>query len=135
MTCQNCHGNDFILDCLGEPISCPVCTDPDTRIIFGNSGTSSSMPRAEILEAAKKLITEDRHRQHGDAHITMKKIAQYWTTYRGVNINGSDGCMMMALLKIARQQFNSGSRDNYQDSAGYEALAWEISLREKSSSD
>ena len=35
------------------------------------------MERAVVLETVKQIICGDRARRHGDAHITMRKIAQY----------------------------------------------------------
>ena len=84
------------------------------------------MDRVEILEAARHLITEDRHHDHGDAHDTFHKIAVLWESYLDVPITVGDVALMMVLLKVARSQQNSKNFDNHVDIAGYAALAAEL---------
>jgi uncharacterized protein DUF6378 len=84
------------------------------------------MDRVEILDAARHLISEDRHRDHGDAHDTFRKIATLWESYLDVPITVSDVGLMMVLLKVARAQQNSKNFDNHVDIAGYAALAAEL---------
>ena len=120
MTCDECYGNHFIM-VSDESFPCPSCQGGQVK---------PPMERAVILETAKQIICGDRARKHGDAHLTMRKIAQYWTIYKGIKFTSADVCMMMVLLKTARQQMNPNEIDNYQDGAGYEALGWEIHARE-----
>ena len=85
------------------------------------------MIRAEILDAARQMVTEDRERDHGSPRITLGRVAALWESYLGMPITLTDVAWMMVLLKIARAQENSDNDDNFVDAAGYAALAAEMS--------
>ena len=87
--------------------------------------------RAEVLDAAKVLVTKDRAEQHGDMENNFAIIAEYWSTHLGFDVKPSDVGIMMALLKIARMKSNLAYKDNYEDGCGYLACAGEISIREQ----
>lgn len=88
------------------------------------------MQRAEVLEAAKVLVTKDRADQHGNMENNFATIAEYWSTHLGFQVMPADVGIMMALLKIARMKSNVAYRDNYEDGCGYLACAGEIAIRE-----
>ena len=119
MTCEICQGNDYYVDD-GERRNCPIC----------HNTKEPPLERAVILETAKAMICGERARKHGDVHVNMQQCAEFWTTYKGVNFTSSDVCMMMLLLKASRQKMNPSEVDNYQDGAGYMALAWEVHQKE-----
>jgi hypothetical protein len=93
------------------------------------------MNRAEILDAVKNTICNDRQDTYGnpeDAHAT---IACYWNEYlagRVIDVGGHDAitaqdvAVMMALLKIARHTMNQNHSDSLHDAIGYLAIAMEI---------
>ena len=72
MTCDECYGNDFIV-VNSEPVPCPACQGDQAKPPM----EEPPMERAVVLETVKQIICGDRARRHGDAHITMRKIAQY----------------------------------------------------------
>lgn len=79
-----------------------------------------------ILEEAQEIIYGDREKTYGRPERNLTAIAEMWNAYLA-NSNGSaitahDVCMMMMLLKIARQA-NAYKRDNLVDACGYAALA------------
>jgi hypothetical protein len=76
----------------------------------------------KISEEAVKLITGDRHDQHGDFRENFQTIANLWTSYLGVVIRPNQVALMMALLKIARSRANPAKRDNFVDMVGYVEL-------------
>lgn len=84
------------------------------------------MNRAEILDTAKRLVTADRERDHGDPHKTFEQIANLWTTYLDVPIVAHDVAVMMTLLKIARIKANPGNQDSFIDACGYLSLSAEL---------
>jgi Domain of unknown function (DUF6378) len=71
-----------------------------------------------ILEEAAEVLAGDRKEAYGDTHERCSVIAQYWTTYKGVEFTATDIPMMMILFKMAREQ-NKFKRDNLVDIAGY----------------
>lgn len=79
-----------------------------------------------ILEEAQSIIYGDREKTYGKPDKNLNCIAAMWTAYRHStgrdHITAHDVCMMMALLKIARQAHRY-KRDNLVDACGYLALA------------
>ena len=88
------------------------------------------MNRAEILDTAKEVITNDRQATHGSAEDNFGLIAAYWSAHLGRNIKPHDVAVMMTLLKLARAKANPKHVDNAIDAAGYSALAGEIGAGE-----
>jgi len=93
----------------------------------------TKMNRAEILDAVKKTICEDRQDVHGNPEDTHKLIANLWGEYL-VNrpawtdpyISAQDVAVMMCLFKIARHAMNPSHADNLHDLIGYAAIAAEL---------
>lgn len=85
--------------------------------------------RAEILDAAKKIVTGDREKQYGKPEDNFAVIAEFWTTYIGHPISSEDVAIMMALLKIARIRSGNYKTDSFVDGVGYLSLAAEIARR------
>lgn len=89
------------------------------------------MKRDEILETAKKIITEDRNDQYGEPEDNFELVAEYWDTYLGFEgITASDVAIMMALFKIARMSNKNYKEDTYVDAIGYLACGAEIESKE-----
>jgi hypothetical protein len=91
------------------------------------------MNRAEILDAVKKTICEDRQDVHGNPEDTHGLIGDLWQAYlwsRGYQhtgiIAGEDVAVMMCLFKIARHSVNPKHADNLHDLIGYAAIAAEL---------
>lgn len=91
--------------------------------------------RAEILEAAKKCVCQDRNDQYGEPENGFAVIASFWniyleTTYTQIEyssvIEPKDVAAMMALLKIARIAGGSAKADNWVDLCGYGACGGEL---------
>lgn len=86
-----------------------------------------------ITDEAKRIVTKDRHDQHGNAEDSFRMIAQFWMVYLehvnrkrpegGITIHPEDVAEMMSLLKKARKVCGYPSLDNYIDDVGYVALA------------
>lgn len=105
---------------VGTPTDTP--TAPDTP-------TDTPTTRAEILDAAKKIVTGDREQQYGKPEDNFAVIAEFWTTYIGHPISSEDVAIMMALLKIARIRSGNYKADSFVDGVGYLSLAAEIAGR------
>lgn len=76
-----------------------------------------------ILHEAELIIYGDREETYGQPDKNLTLIANLWREYLGVkNISAHDVCMMMVLLKVARQR-NTYKRDNLVDICGYAALS------------
>ena len=90
------------------------------------------MNTTDILQTAKKLVSESRHDKHGDKVINHENISRLWTGYiqnktkLNLVILPEDVANMMALLKIARTQAGQHNEDDYVDAVGYSAIAGEI---------
>lgn len=84
------------------------------------------MDRKECLDAAKQCVCSDRAQQYGSPAVNIKKIAELWTTYKGVEFSPKDVGVMMALLKIARISSGQSKDDNYIDACGYLSLSCEL---------
>ena len=84
------------------------------------------MDRKECLDAAKQCVCSDRDQQYGSPDVNMKKIAEFWTTYKGVEFSPKDVGVMMALLNIARISSGQSKDDNYIDASGFLSLSCEL---------
>lgn len=105
---------------VGTPTDTP--TDPDTP-------TDAPTTRAEILDAAKAIVTGEREKQYGSPEDNFAVIAEFWTTYIGHPISSEDVAIMMALLKIARIRSGNYKTDSFVDLCGYASIAAEIAGR------
>ena len=106
-------------------------TDPDTP-------TDTPTTRAEILDAAKKIVTGDREKQYGKPEDNFAVIARFWEVYLSercvgggaeVTLNPDDVAMLMALMKVARIMTGTFKGDSYIDACGYLSCAAEIAGR------
>jgi len=79
-----------------------------------------------ILEEADAIIYGDREQTYGRPDKNLNAIAAMWTAYLQSTerdyITAHDVCMMMILLKTARQA-HAFKRDNLVDVCGYAALS------------
>lgn len=105
---------------VSTPTDTPTATD---------TPTDTPTTRAEILDAAKKIVTGDREKQYGKPEDNFAVIAEFWTTYIGHPISSEDVAIMMALLKIARIRSGNYKTDSFIDGVGYLSLGGEISAR------
>ena len=84
------------------------------------------MNRSEILDTAKRYVTQDRAAQHGDAERNFGLIATYWSAHLDATVTASDVAVMMTLLKLARIKLNAANMDSWIDGCGYLACGGEI---------
>lgn len=115
--------DEHIVD-VNKKVSTPtdIPTETDTP-------TDTPTTRAEILDAAKRIVTGDREKQYGKPEDNFAVIAEFWTTYIGHPISSEDVAIMMALLKIARIRSGNYKADSFVDGVGYLSLAAEIAGR------
>lgn len=92
----------------------------------GRTNPINMSGRAQVLDAAKAAVTQDRQASYGPPEESFERIARLWSAYLGWTLQPSDVALMMALLKVARVQGNPAHRDNYVDLAGYAACGAEI---------
>lgn len=104
----------------GAPTDTPTETD---------APTDTPTTRAEILDAAKKIVTGEREKQYGSPEDNFDVIARFWSTYAGHSFTPVDVAMMMTLLKVARIKTGHYKADSYIDACGYLACAAEIAGR------
>lgn len=83
----------------------------------------------DVLEEARDLIRGDRAESYGEARASFQRIADFWSTYKGVQFTPKDVASMMILLKISRG-VTSSKRDNWVDILGYGALGCEMENKE-----
>lgn len=114
---------------VGTPTDTPTETD---------TPTDTPTIRAEILDAAKKIVTGDREKQYGKPEDNFAVIARFWEVYLSercvsggaeVTLNPDDVAMLMALMKVARIMTGTFKGDSYIDACGYLACAAEIAGR------
>lgn len=72
----------------------------------------------DITTEALGLLYGDRQDAYGSFEESFGRIAQFWTTYLGVEIMPTDVAQMMLLLKISRQK-HAHKRDNIIDQINY----------------
>lgn len=82
--------------------------------------------RQRVLKEAERCVCGGREQDYGKAEDSFKRIAEFWTTYKGVDFSAVDVAVMMALLKIARLAYDPQHMDNWVDLAGYAACGGEI---------
>lgn len=104
----------------GAPTDTPTATD---------TPTDTPTTRAEILDAAKAIVTGEREKQYGSPEDNFDVIARLWSTYAGHSFTPVDVAMMMTLLKVARIKTGHYKADSYIDACGYLACAAEIAGR------
>jgi len=75
-----------------------------------------------IATDAIELLEVQRQHDYGDAAENMKRIADLWGAYLGVEISRKDAAAMMALLKISRMR-GGYKRDSAVDAVAYVLLA------------
>lgn len=90
------------------------------------------MTRADILDEAKRIVTQDRNRQHGEPEDTFGLIAAYWSAHLDHPVSATDVAVMMTQLKLARLKASPGNRDNWLDGIGYLACGAEIAADARS---
>ena len=97
------------------------------------------MNRSQILDAAKEIITGDRHQQYGEAENNFARIAALWEVYlrdkvipfgNGITLDAADVGIMMTLFKIGRIMGGNYKADSFVDACGYLACAGEIEAME-----
>lgn len=80
-----------------------------------------------VVAEANKIIYGDREKTYGHPAKNLEAIATMWSTYlsskfnQPIKLDAHDVCMMMPLMKIAREA-NLRGRDNVVDIIGYSAL-------------
>ena len=109
---------------VGTPTDTPTATDAPT-----DTPTDTPTTRAEILDAAKAIVTGEREKQYGSPEDNFGVIARLWSTYAGHSFTPVDVAMMMTLLKVARIKTGHYKTDSYIDACGYLACAAEIAGR------
>ena len=82
--------------------------------------------RKRVLSEAEKCVCGQREKDYGTPEDNFGRIAEFWTTYMGVEFGTVDVAIMMALLKIARISENLQHMDSWVDLAGYAACGGEI---------
>lgn len=72
-------------------------------------------------------VLGNRSITHGALRKNMTQIAEFWSTYLGVEIKPDDVPQMMILAKISRRKLASTvDPDHTRDQAGYAAITWEL---------
>lgn len=117
--------SDFGLDEHIVDVNKKVSTPTDTPTAT-DTPTDTPTTRAEILDAAKKIVTGEREKQYGSPEDNFNVIARFWTTYAGHSFTPVDVAVMMTLLKVARIKTGHYKTDSYVDACGYLACAAEI---------
>jgi hypothetical protein len=77
---------------------------------------------AQVPEEAAEVLGS--RSTHGEAYKNHKQIADFWSTYLGVDIAAHQVAQMMVLMKVSRQSLGSIERDHYTDQAGYSGIGW-----------
>ena len=78
-----------------------------------------------------QYVMVDRQQDHGRPEDSFELIAQFWSSYLGIEVKDYQVAVMMGLLKIARMKFNPSNEDNHCDLAGYAACGAELATSAK----
>ena len=87
---------------------------------------SEPWTRQRVLREAEKCVCGKREQDYGTPEDNFGRIAEFWTTYMGVEFGPVDVAIMMALLKVARISENLQHMDSWVDGCGYLACGGEI---------
>lgn len=87
------------------------------------------MKREKILEKAKILISGERARHYGDAHMNHKRIAKLWSPILDKDITVEQVYACMIAVKLSRLIETPNHEDSWIDICGYAALAGEKNER------
>ena len=79
----------------------------------------------QILDEVTKILAQREREDYGPAKVMFDKIGMFWTEYTETSISSRDVAIMMALFKIARENYRP-KRDNIIDAIGYLVLASEL---------
>ena len=77
------------------------------------------------LESAIEVLAA-RGDDHGNFVELHERISQLWSAYLQTVVEPHQVAALMALLKIARSEFNASNEDNFVDLAGYGAIYAEL---------
>ena len=91
---------------------------------------SGPWTRKRVLSEAERCVCGQREQDYGTPEDNFGRIAEFWTTYMGVEFGTVDVAIMMALLKIARISENLQHMDSWVDGCGYLACGGEIAGKE-----
>jgi len=93
--------------------------------------------RGNILDEAKKLVSDDREADYGSAFESFNSIAELWSHFIrtkyliNIDLTAEDVGMLMVLLKVSRTATTQKFKlDSFIDIAGYAALAAEMGARD-----
>ena len=126
-TCPNCGDDCYRYDL--KRLLKEKKAETDKRVDKNEAQNHDCKTRAEILDAAKKIVTGEREKQYGKPEDNFAVISEFWTTYTGHPISPEDVATMMALLKIARIRSGNYKADSFIDGVGYLSIGGEISAR------
>tara|TARA_R100001163_G_C4981562_1_gene137511 strand:+ start:58 stop:417 length:360 start_codon:yes stop_codon:yes gene_type:complete len=107
---------------MAEQLELPFGDD----VSLGSRRIKKLFGRAEILDTAKKYVTQDRAAEHGNMEDNFSTIASYWSEHLDTKITAIDVAVMMALLKVARVKSNPHHVDNFVDGCGYLGCGGEL---------
>ena len=82
--------------------------------------------REYTLDTAKDCVMGSREQDYGSPENNFKTIAEFWTSYLGIDISAQQVADMMILMKISRIKNGGGTGDCYVDIAGYAACGNEL---------
>lgn len=85
--------------------------------------------REILLRDAITVVTKDRQAAHGLPEDSFALIAQFWSSYLGIEVSSPDVALMLGLLKTARLRYNPESADSWLDLAGYAACGFEAQAK------
>jgi hypothetical protein len=117
------------------PKTDPQCSDAELNLRAAVNWTPREPSiREQVLDEAKKYISQDRTNVYGSAEDNFSTIADFWTTYlwrRGLvdplqELAPYDVAMLCGLIKVARIANSPHHHDSYVDLAGYAACGAEV---------
>lgn len=78
-----------------------------------------------VLDEAGKIIAGDRRKTYGKSRESFGRIAQFWSSYLGIEVSPIDVANLMILMKVSRSK-GKFHRDSFVDICGYAALTEEL---------
>jgi hypothetical protein len=89
----------------------------------------ADLPRAEILDEAKRLITKERNNHYGPPTQDFRRAADILNALgfliQGQPIETHHIAMIQAAVKLSRLTWSPDKRDSWVDLAGYAACGYE----------
>lgn len=88
----------------------------------------------DLVDEVADIVAE-RAEQYGPPETNLNHVADVWSSYLGIDLDGWDYAALMVLAKLVRARDGSLDEDTAKDVAGYADAGWAAHLSDGSWND